>query len=400
MRQYNYPKVILKTGKERSLLRLHPWIFSGAVKNVIGNAIDGENVAVYDSKNAFLGLGHYQKNGSITVRMFTFDEVEPDREFWKQKIQNAVNLRRALGYLDGGDTNVCRLIHGEGDGFPGFICDYYNGIVVFQAHSRGMYLQEEMFAEIFREILGSQVTAIYDKSDKTVPKTDGAPAVESRFLFGSEAEKEVLEYGMKFYVNVVEGQKTGYFIDQRENRHLLSQYSKGRTVLNMFCYTGGFSVAALKGGAGSVTSVDSSQTAIDLTVRNGDINGFNAGVHQAIATDAFEYLDKMEPNKYDLIVLDPPAFAKHVNVTNQAVKGYTRINRAAMERIAPGGILFTFSCSQAIDKQTFRMAVMEASLQAKRKISILHQLTQPNDHPISMYHPEGEYLKGLVLYVE
>ena len=398
MRQYNYPKVILKTGKERSLQRLHPWIFSGAVKNIIGNAVDGENVAVYDSRNAFLGLGHYQKIGSITVRMFTFDEVEPDREFWKSKIESAIRLRQSIGYLDSPDTNVCRLIHGEGDGFPGFICDYYNGIVVFQAHSKGMYLLEEMFAEIFREILGDKVTTIYDKSDKTIPKSDGA-AVENRFLYGNEAEKEVLEYGMKFYVNVVEGQKTGYFVDQRENRLLLRQYSKGRNVLNMFCYTGGFSVSAFKGGALSVTSVDASQTAIDLTVRNCELNGFDLN-HEAIATDAFEFLDKMEPNKYDLIILDPAAFAKHANVTNQAVKGYTRINRAAMERIAPGSILFTFSCSQAIDKQTFRMAVMEASLQAKRKIRILHQLTQPNDHPISMYHPEGEYLKGLVLYVE
>jgi 23S rRNA (cytosine1962-C5)-methyltransferase len=400
MQQYNYPKVILKTGKERSLQRLHPWIFSGAIKNLIGNAIDGENVAVYNSNNQFLGLGHYQKIGSITVRMFTFDEIEPNRDFWKTKIKNAIDLRRALGYLDSNDTNVCRLIHGEGDGFPGFICDYYNGIVVFQAHSKGMYLLEDMFAEIFREILGNKVTTIYDKSDKTIPKSDGTAVIENHFLYGNETEKEVLEYGMKFYVNVVEGQKTGYFVDQRENRYLLRQYSKNRTVLNMFCYTGGFSVSALKGGAKSVTSVDASQTAIDLTVRNGEINGYTSDVHEALATDAFEYLDKMEPNKYDLIVLDPPAFAKHANVTNQAVKGYTRINRAAMERIAPGGILFTFSCSQAIDKQTFRMAVMEASLQAKRKVRILHQLTQPNDHPISMYHPEGEYLKGLVLWVE
>lgn len=400
MQQYNYPKVILKSGKERSLQRLHPWIFSGAIKNLIGNAIDGENVVVYNSNNQFLGLGHYQKIGSITVRMFTFDEIEPNREFWKTKIKNAIDLRRALGYLDSNDTNVCRLIHGEGDGFPGFICDYYNGIVVFQAHSKGMYLLEDMFAEIFREILGDKVTAIYDKSDKTIPKSDSASAIENHFLYGNETEKEVLEYGMKFYVNVVEGQKTGYFVDQRENRYLLRQYSKNRTVLNMFCYTGGFSVSALKGGAKSVTSVDASQTAIDLTIRNGEINGYSSDVHEALATDAFEYLDKMEANKYDLIVLDPPAFAKHANVTNQAVKGYTRINRAAMERIAPGGILFTFSCSQAIDKQTFRMAVMEASLQAKRKVRILHQLTQPNDHPISMYHPEGEYLKGLVLWVE
>jgi len=380
------------------LQRLHPWIFSGAIKNIVGNAIDGENVAVYDNGQNFLGLGHYQKIGSISVRVFTFEEVEPDREFWKAKIQNAITVRQTLGYFDAPDTNVCRIIHGEGDGFPGFICDYYNGIVVFQSHSRGMYNLEPMFAEIFREILGDKVTTIYDKSDKTLPKSEGLVA-ENKFLYGNEAEKIVLEYGMKFYVNVVEGQKTGYFIDQRENRLLLRNFSKGKTVLNMFCYTGGFSISSLKGGAKSVTSIDASQTAIDLAIRNGEINGYKDN-HEALAVDAFDYLDKMEKNRYDLIVLDPPAFAKHANVTNQAVKGYTRINRAAMEKIAPNSVLFTFSCSQAIDKQTFRMAVMEASLQAKRRIRILHQLTQPNDHPISIYHPEGEYLKGLVVFVE
>ncbi len=398
MRQYNYPKVILKSGKERSLQRLHPWIFSGAIKNIVGNAIDGEDVAVYDNGNRFLGLGHYQKIGSISVRVYTFSEVEPNREFWKAKIQNAITVRQTLGYLDSPDTNVCRLIHGEGDGFPGFICDYYNGIVVFQSHSRGMYNLEPMFAEIFREILGNKVTTIYDKSEKTLPKSDGL-VVEDKFLYGNEQEKIVLEYGMKFYVNVVEGQKTGYFIDQRENRLLLRNFSKGKNVPNMFCYTGGFSISSLKGGANSVTSIDASQTAIDLAIRNGEINGYKDN-HEALAVDAFEYLDNMEKDRFDLIVLDPPAFAKHANVINNAVKGYTRINRAAMEKIAPNSVLFTFSCSQAIDKQTFRMCVMEASLQAKRKIRILHQLTQPNDHPISIYHPEGEYLKGLVVFVE
>ena len=261
-----------------------------------------------------------------------------------------------------------------------------------------MWNLEPMFADIFREILGDKVTTIYDKSDKTLPKSEGLK-VENKFLFGNEEEKVVTEHGLKFYVNVVEGQKTGYFIDQRENRDLLKQYSKGKTVLNMFCYTGGFSIASLKGGAKSVTSVDASQIAIDLTKKNGELNGYKDN-HEALAVDAFDFLDKMEKNKYDLIVLDPPAFAKHANVVNQAVKGYTRINRSAMEKIAPNSLLFTFSCSQAIDKQTFRMAVMEASIQANRKIRILHQLTQPNDHPISIYHPEGEYLKGLVLFVE
>lgn len=398
MNKYNFPKIILKSGKDRSALRLHPWIFSGAVKKTVGNALDGENVAVYDNNEKFLGLGHYQKNGSISVRIFTFDEVNPDKEFWKKKILDAVKMRDILGYTNNPETNVFRVIHGEGDGFPGFICDYYDGILVFQAHSLGMWKLEETFKEIFLENFSEKITAIYDKSDKTLPKSDGI-VPENKFLFGSESEKTVSEYGMKFLVNVIEGQKTGYFIDQRENRNLLRQYSKGKTVLNMFCYTGGFSVAALKGGAKSVTSVDASQTAINLTVKNGELNGFKDN-HEAVATDGFDFLDQMEKDKYDLIILDPPAFAKHANVTNQAVKGYQRINRAAMEKIAPGSLLFTFSCSQAIDKQTFRMAVMEASLQAKRKVKILRQLTQPDDHPVSMYHPEGEYLKGLVLYVE
>ncbi len=398
MQEYNFPKIILKSGKERSLQRFHPWIFSGAIKKTIGNALDGEDVVVYDNAGKFLGLGHYQKTGSISVRVYSFDEILPGREFWKEKILNAISTRKALGYIDNLQTNVFRIIHGEGDGFPGFICDFYNGILVFQAHSLGMWKLEETFKDIFLEIWPDKITAIYDKSDKTLPKSEGVTP-QNRFLFGSESEKIVSEYGMKFLVNVIEGQKTGYFIDQRENRNLLRKYSLGKTVLNMFCYTGGFSVSSLKGGAKSVTSVDASQTAIDLTVKNGELNGFKDN-HEALATDAFEYLDKMEKNRFDLIILDPPAFAKHANVVNQAVKGYQRINRAAMEKIAPNSILFTFSCSQAIDKLTFRMAVMEASIQAKRKVKILHQLSQPEDHPISIYHPEGEYLKGLVLFVE
>jgi 23S rRNA (cytosine1962-C5)-methyltransferase len=395
---YNFPKIILKSGKDRSVQRLHPWIFSGAVKKIIGNALDGENVAVYDTNEKFLGIGHYQKNGSISVRIFTFEECVPDKKFWTKKILDAVHTRKVLGYTDNPETNVFRIIHGEGDGFPGFVCDYYNGILVFQAHSLGMWKLEELFKDIFLENFRSKITAVYDKSDKTLPKSEGITP-KNRFLCGDQYENIVSEYGMKFYVNVVDGQKTGYFIDQRENRNLLKKYSKGKKVLNMFCYTGGFSVAALKGGAESVTSVDASQIAIDLTVRNGELNGFKEN-HETLATDAFEFLDKMEKNKYGLIILDPPAFAKHASVTNQAVKGYQRINRAAMEKIAPGSLLFTFSCSQAVDKQTFRMAVMEASLQAGRNVKILRQLTQPDDHPVSMYHPEGEYLKGLVLYVE
>ena len=395
---YNFPKVILKNGKERSLLRLHPWVFSGAIKNIIGNPLDGDNVVVLGAKGEFYGLGHYQKGGSISVRIYSFDSIQPDEKFWKQKFAAAVELRRSIGLLDNSQTNVFRLIHGEGDGMPGFICDFYNGTVVFQAHSYGMYLLEPIFAKIILELLGDKVVSVYDKSANTLPKTNNG--VENKFLYGSCAETLVKEYGMKFFVNVEEGQKTGFFIDQRENRNLLRHYAKGKNVLNMFGYTGGFSVAALAGEANSVVSVDASQTAISLTERNVNQNFSNTSNHQAMAVDAFEYLDKMEKNKYNLIILDPPAFAKHASAMSQAVKGYQRINRAAMEKIAAGSILFTFSCSQAIDKNMFRLAVMDASIQAGRKIKILHQLTQPADHPISIYHPEGEYLKGLVVYVE
>jgi len=398
MTNFNFPRIILKSGKDRSVKRLHPWIFSGAIKKIIGGAVDGENVAVFDNNENFLGLGHYQKNGSISVRVFTFKEVTPDKNFWKEKIVSAIKTRECLGLISSTQTNVFRVIHGEGDGFPGFICDYYNGILVFQAHSLGMYNLEEVFKEIFLEVFPKEILSIYDKSEKTLSKSGGT-TVQNKFLYGDKFQTEVNEYGMKFMVNVVDGQKTGYFIDQRENRNLLRQYSLGKTVLNMFCYTGGFSIAALKGGAKHVTSVDASQTATDLASENAKINSLEKN-HEPVTADGFEFLDNMEKGKYDLIILDPPAFAKHVSAVNQALKGYQRINCAAMEKIAPGSILFTFSCSQAVDKLSFRMAVMEASIKAGRKIKILHQLSQPSDHPISMYHPEGEYLKGLVLYVE
>ena len=395
---YNFPKVILKTGKERSLQRLHPWIFSGAIKNIIGNPADGDTVVVQGSKGEFFGLGHYQHGGSISVRVFTFNAEQPTEDFWKQKFANAIQLRKNLGLFNNNETNVFRLIHGEGDGMPGFICDFYNGTAVFQAHSYGMYLLEPMFANVLKSLLGDKLVAVYDKSANTLPKSVGE--ITNKFFIGNNAENIVKEYGLKYFVNVEEGQKTGFFIDQRENRNLLRSYANEKNVLNMFCYTGGFSVAALAGGAKNVVSVDASQTAIALTDRNAKLNFSDTANHQALAVDAFDYLDKMEKNKFDLIVLDPPAFAKHASATSQAVKGYQRINRTAMEKIAPQSILFTFSCSQAVDKNLFRLAVMDASIQAGRKIKILHQLTQPSDHPISIYHPEGEYLKGLVVYVE
>lgn len=398
MKAYNFPKVILKSGKERSLQRFHPWVFSGAIKNIIGNAKEGDNVLVLNAKQEFLGIGHYQEKGSISVRVFAFNENEIDYNFWKNKFANAINLRKNLGLIDNQETNVFRLIHGEGDGFPGFICDYYNGLVVFQSHSYGMYQMEEEFAKILKELLGDKLVAVYDKSDKTLPQIDGK-VIENHFIIGELEETIVKEYNMKFAVNVVKGQKTGFFIDQRENRHLVMKYSKGKNVLNMFCYTGGFSIAALMGGAKSCTSVDASATAIELVKNNHKLN-FDTDNHEALAVDAFDYLENMPKGKFDLVILDPPAFAKHINATPQAIKGYTRLNRQAMEKMENGTFLFTFSCSQAIKKDVFRMCVMEASIQAKKKIRILDQLAQPECHPISMYHPEGEYLKGLLIYVE
>lgn len=395
----NTAKIILKSGKEHSLERFHPWIFSGAIKNIIGNPAEGDVVTVLDNKQSFLALGHWQSIGSISVRVFGFEEVEPDKEFWKNKFEKAINLRKVCDLINNPHTDVFRLIHGEGDGFPGFICDYYNGTVVFQSHSYGMYLLEGMFAEILKELLGDKLTAVYDKSEKTLPKFPNI-SVHDKFILGSGNEQIVSENDLKYAVNVVEGQKTGFFIDQRENRKLLGSYSKGKKVLNMFCYTGGFSIAALAGGATSVTSVDASQTAIELVNKNVELNFPGCTSHKSVAADSFEFLDKMEPSAFDLVILDPPAFAKHANVTNQAIKGYQRINRAAMERMASGSILFTFSCSQTIKKEVFRLAVMDAAIQAGKKIKILHQLTQPVDHPISIFHPEGEYLKGLVIYIE
>ena len=390
-------KITLKSGKDQSLKRFHPWVFSGAIKKITGNISEGDLVAVYSNKDEFLGLGHYQI-GSIAVRIISFSEITPDYGFWKSKIEKAWNYRQSLGFAENEETNVFRLIHAEGDGMPGLIADFYNGTVVLQMHSIGMYFIREDLVKALREVLGEKLKAVYDKSAKTLPfKADIQP--EDGFLFGENAENEVLEYGLKFKVDWQEGQKTGFFIDQRENRRLVQQYAENRDVLNMFCYTGGFSFYALKGGANLVHSVDASAKAIDLTNENVELNFPGDPRHTALTADAFEYLKEIK-DKYDLIILDPPAFAKHRDSIHQALQGYKRINTRAFEQIRSGGILFTFSCSQVVSRERFREAVFSAAAISGRSVRILHQLTQPTDHPVNIYHPESEYLKGLVLYVE
>lgn len=389
------PVIVLKPGKERSLQRFHPWVFSGAIKALPAGLNEGQLVCVNDSRGKMLGVGHYQV-GSITVRMVSFSDEAIDTGFWRRKIENALLVRKIAGLAGRQDLNVFRLVHGEGDGLPGLIADYYNGTVVFQAHSVGMYLLRDVFAGIFKE-LGLPVSAVYDKSSGTVPfKAPVTP--EDGFLFGSGDTVQVNEYGCHFSINVVEGQKTGFFIDQRENRKLLGEMSQGKKVLNTFCYTGGFSVAALKNGASQVVSVDSSQKAIDLTDEIVKLNFGDGAPHESVCADAFNYLAQM-PADFDVVVLDPPAFAKHIRVLENGLKGYRTINEKAIRKIKPGGILFTFSCSQVVSPHDFRTAVFSAAAVAGREVRILHQLHQPADHPVSIYHPEGEYLKGLVLLV-
>ena len=392
-------KVYLKSGKEESLKRFHPWVFSGAISKVEGKVQEGDIVDVYTSGNEFIARGHYQI-GSIMVRVLTFDEQEViDATFWKNRLQEAYLKRVAIGIDSRPDNNTYRLVHGEGDNLPGLVIDIYNHTAVMQAHSAGMHYQRMEIAQALMEVMVEQIDHIYYKSDTTLPyKADLGP--ENGFLIGGSKDNIAKEYGLKFYIDWLKGQKTGFFVDQRENRALLESYSKGRNVLNMFCYTGGFSVYAMRGGALSVDSVDSSAKAIDLTKKNVELNFPNDERHQAYAEDAFKFLDEMEKDKYDLIILDPPAFAKHRDALRNALQGYRRINAKAFEKIRHGGILFTFSCSQAVNKDQFRTSVFTAAAASGRKVSILHQLTQPADHPVTIYHPEGEYLKGLVLYVE
>ena len=392
-----YSKIILKPGKEQSVLRFHPWIFSGAIDKAEGNPEEGDVVEVTDSNGNFLGLGHCQP-GSISVRIFSFQNTEPNLEFWEQKVASAYRLRNTVGLTNDATTNIFRLVHGEGDGMPGLIVDIYGDTAVMQAHSLGMYLIRETLAKAIVNALNGTIKNVYDKSSGTLP-FKSIEEKKDEYIIGNLSSSELYEYGNRFLVSWEEGQKTGFFIDQRENRKLLGEYSKNRTVLNTFGYTGGFSVAALKAGAKRVVSVDSSAKAIELTNANVALNFGDNAPHESHCSDVFDFF-KNTTETFDIIVLDPPAFAKHNNALHNALQAYKRLNAAAIKRIKPGGLLFTFSCSQVVTKENFRNAVFSGAAITKRQVKIIHQLTQPADHPINIYHPEGEYLKGLVLQIE
>ena len=402
MTQKSLTAIYLRRGKEESLERCHPWIFSGAIERItegLKPLAEGDIVDVYTKQGNFIARGHYQI-GSIAVRVLSFEEETIDQAWWNRRIATAKALRESLGMVDNERTTCYRLIHGEGDLLPGLVVDIYERTAVVQCHSVGMYHSRSHIAEAIREAYGNRIEAIYDKSSQTLPYKAELGAIDG-YLWGRNAEKDVvvLENGLKFKVNWEEGQKTGFFIDQRENRDLVRQYARGRKVLNTFCYTGGFSVAALAGGAREVVSIDLSERAVKLADENVRLNFGDDAPHEAIATNAVEYLKDID-DSYDLIILDPPAFAKHHKVLGNALQGYKKINARALQKIRPGGILFTFSCSQAVSRDLFRTTIFTSAAIAKRKVRIIGQLTQPADHPINIYHPEGEYLKGLVVYVE
>jgi 23S rRNA (cytosine1962-C5)-methyltransferase len=388
-------RIFLKKGKEFSIQRFHPWIFSGAIQRIDGEVVDGSWVEVQDFKSNTLGFGHYQ-NGSIAVRMLSFEPNTPGGDFWDEKIRKAFQTRNAAG-LPSEKTNCFRLTHAEGDGVPGLIIDYYDGVAIVQAHSVGMHQDREHISAGIQKNF-PDIKSIYYKSQSTLPGKMRDNTDE--YLLGMVGVPHVvLENGNKFLIDWEEGQKTGFFLDQRENRRLLGDYSKDKIVLNTFCYTGGFSIYSLAAGAKLVHSVDSSQKAIDLTRKNIEVNGFNSDIHQCFAEDTFDFL-KDKSDKYDVIILDPPAFAKHRDARHQAVKGYQRLNTEAMKAVKKGGVIFTFSCSQVVDRQLFYDTIVSSAIQAGRQIKVLHHLSQPADHPVSIFHPEGEYLKGLVLFVE
>ena len=392
-------KVTLKPTKEKSLLRKHPWLFSGAIKKIDDNIHDGDIVSIYSNKDKYLATGHYNE-GNISVRIFDFNERLINDKFWEEKISKALNLRKS-SILINDSNNVFRLIHAEGDHMPGFICDIYNQVAVFQFHSIGMWKLKELFSEIIQKLL-PQIEIIYDKSEKTLPKKHiDQYSVENSYLLKNSELKNtnVLEYGNEFKIDWENGQKTGFFIDQRENRKFLGEMSKGKKILNTFCYSGGFSIYALNSGAKEVHSLDSSQKAIDLVDENIDLLKNKNIKHLSIVEDAMDFIKDLN-NEYDIIVLDPPAFAKHIKVKHKALQGYKRLNIKAIEQIKPNGILFTFSCSQVIDNNLFRHMVLSSAIIAGRNVSILKQLHQPADHPINIFHPESEYLKGLILKVE
>lgn len=392
-----YKKIYLKKGKEESLRRFHPWVFSGAIQHQPEDVAEGEVVRVMNAGGEFIAVGHYQI-GSIAVRVLSFDDEEINDAFWQRKLQSAFDMRRSIGIIDNPMNNTYRLVHGEGDNVPGLIIDVYGETAVMQAHSVGIHMERQRIAEQLLCVMGERVRNVYYKSETTLPfKADLGQ--EDGFIVGGSKDNVAMENGLKFHVDWLRGQKTGFFVDQRDNRSLLEQFSYGKKVLNMFCYTGGFSFYAMRGGAELVHSVDSSAKAIELTTQNVELNFPGDKRHEAYCEDAFKYLERAGGD-YDLIILDPPAFAKHRGALHNALKGYTRLNMKAIEKIKPGGILFTFSCSQVVTKDNFRNAVFTAAALAHRNVRILHQLHQPADHPINIFHPEGEYLKGLVLYVE
>jgi 23S rRNA (cytosine1962-C5)-methyltransferase len=389
-------RIFLKPGKDSSLLRFHPWVFSGAIQRMDGKPSEGDVVEVFSNTQEFLAIGHYQI-GSIAVRILSFKQEIPDRDFWFDKVKSVYLMRVSLGLINP-VNDTYRLIHGEGDNLPGLIVDVYGDSAVIQAHSIGMHEMRNILAESIAEVVPA-VKNVFYKSENTLP-FKGPVSPEDGYLIGKDTGTyPAVENGLKFQVDWLKGQKTGFFVDQRENRALLEQYSKGKKVLNMFCYTGGFSVYAMRGGAELVHSVDSSAKAIELTNKNVELNFPGDNRHAAFAEDAFKYLNSNQ-QQYDLIILDPPAFAKHRDALRNALKGYKRLNAKGIEQIKPGGILFTFSCSQVVTREQFRLAVFSAAAETGRNVRILHQLSQPADHPVNIYHPEGEYLKGLVLYVE
>ena len=392
----NYAKVILQPKKDRSLRLFHPWVFSGAIAKVIGDPKEGEIVEVFSNENEYMATGHFHE-GSIKVRLFSFIETDCGEEFWYSKFRKAYDNRERLGLIGNTSTNIYRLIHAEGDGLPGLIIDIYGSVAVIQTHTVGMHEQKNHFVSALKKIYGTALEAIFDKSSETMSKQNSMQ-MENSFLYGSQSESEVFENDVKFYVNWVEGQKTGFFIDQRENRKLLAQYSHGKKILNTFSYSGGFSMYALAGGASEVHSVDSSKKAGELAVRNAELNAVT-NRHKFHAMDAFDFL-KSTKDQYDIVILDPPAFAKHLSSVDKAMVGYRNLNTEVFNKVKPGGLLFTFSCSQVIDKILFRKIVFQAAAQSKRNVRILYQLTQGPDNAISIYHPEGEYLKGLVIQVD
>ncbi|MCR5781070.1 MAG: class I SAM-dependent rRNA methyltransferase [Bacteroidaceae bacterium] len=390
--------IYLKRGKDESLRRFHPWIFSGAIHHIDGQEEEGALARVLTADGEYIATGHWQI-GSIAVRVLTFADEPIDEHFWQERLCVALDARRAMGVAGREDNTTYRLVHGEGDNLPGLVIDIYGRTAVMQAHSVGMHCDRKAIAAALKQVMNEEIDNIYYKSETTLPfKADLGQ--ENEFLLGGSPDDVAIENGLRFHIDWLHGQKTGFFVDQRDNRSLLEHYAHGRDVLNMFCYTGGFSVYAMRGGAQTVHSVDSSAKAIDLVNANVELNFPGDSRHKAFAEDAFRFLQQMEDGAYDLIILDPPAFAKHKEALRNALKGYTRLNVRAFEKIRSGGILFTFSCSQAVSKDQFRTAVFTAAAQSGRKVRILHQLHQPADHPINIYHPEGEYLKGLVLYVE